>query len=126
MKDYFTLEEKTCHCGCGLNLVDAPENADFLAACNEAREIYGGPIDASSMTRCEKYNDAIGGTKLSAHKDGRALDTPCTNPTDRMMLVQAFMKAGFKRIEVSAVHVHADMKRDAPPVLLVKTERGIR
>lgn len=125
MIDYFTREEKTCHCGCGLNRVDEPDNADFLAACNRAREFYGAPIDASCMTRCEKHNQEVKGAKFSAHKDGRGIDVQCSNPTKRMRLVQAFIKAGFERIEVSGEHVHADMKRGAAPVLLIKTDRGI-
>lgn len=123
--DYFTQEEKTCRCGCGLNLVDKVENTDFKLALNSARELYGKPIIATCMTRCEKHNREVGGVDGSAHKDGRAIDIACNDYHEREKLVESLMKAGFRRFELSPVHVHADMKRGASPVILIKTDHGI-
>jgi hypothetical protein len=123
--DWFSVEEKTCHCGCGLNLVD--QNPDFLQALNSAREIYGKPMDANSMTRCARYNKAISTATKSGHLEGRAVDIACRDPRERLPMIMALLAAGFRRIEISAVHVHADMKRSEPnpECLLLKTEKGL-
>ncbi len=123
--DFFTVEEKTCPCGCGTNLVD--RNQDFLQALNSAREIYGKSMTANSMTRCERYNKVIGGAKKSGHLEGRAVDIACHDPRERLSMVMALLAAGFRRIEVSPVHIHVDMKKSAPnpDCLLLKTEKGI-
>jgi uncharacterized protein YcbK (DUF882 family) len=123
MIDHFTLEEKTCHCGCGLNLVD--QNPDFLAALNTAREIYGKEMNAESMTRCVRHNLEIGGAPHSAHLEGRAVDIRCPNKTERMEMVMALLTAGFRRFELKETDVHADMKRDAIVMLAIKTDKGI-
>jgi hypothetical protein len=120
--DHFSPEEKSCPC-CGLNLVD--RNQDFLQALNTARELFGKPMDATSMTRCAKHNRAIGGVPNSAHCDGRAADIACNDPGERIWMVKAFIAAGFDRIEVSPVHIHVDKKLGAAPVFLIKTESGL-
>lgn len=122
MSDHFTVEEKACPC-CGLNFVD--RNQDFLQALNTARELYGKPMVATSMTRCTKHNVEIGGTSGSAHLEGRAADISCHNMTERMGMIQAFISAGFHRIEVSPVHFHVDMGRGKPDAFMIKTEEGI-
>ena len=123
MTDFFTDEEKTCHCGCGLNLVD--QNPDFLKALNSARELYGLPMDATCMTRCPAHNAEIGGAAQSAHMDGRAAAIAVHDPGERMHMIRCFIAAGFHRIEVSAVHIHVDAKRGARDVFLLKTGEGI-
>jgi uncharacterized protein YcbK (DUF882 family) len=120
--DFFTEEEKRCPC-CGLNLVD--RNNDFLRALNSARDLYGRPMEATSMTRCPEHNAAVGGARGSAHMDGRAADIRCSDPEDRVNMVKCFLAAGFRRIEISGVHIHVDMKKGARDVLLLKTERGL-
>jgi len=120
--DYFTQEEKTCHCGCGLNRVD--DNPDFLFKLNRARELYGRPMEAESMTRCPAHNAAVGGTPGSAHEDGRAADIKCIGTRDRARMVKALMDAGFTRIELKERDVHADMKVGAPDMLAIKIKGG--
>ena len=121
--DYFDAAEKACKCGCGLNLVD--RNNDFLRALNTARDLYGAPMEATSMTRCEPHNTEIGGAPRSAHMDGRAADIRCSNMEDRMNMVKCFIAAGFRRIEISPVHIHVDMKKGARGAFMIKTGMGI-
>ncbi len=118
MIDHFTLEEKTCPCGCELNLVDL--NQDFLQKLNSARELYGKPMNATSMTRCPAHNKAVGGQPNSAHLDGRAADISCNNMRVRKDMVFAFIMAGFTRIELSPTHIHVDMKVGANDMLSLK------
>ena len=118
MTDHFTLEEKTCPCGCGLNLVDL--NRDFLIALNTSRDLYGAAMNATSMTRCPKHNAEIGGQPNSVHLQGRAADISCIDGRERKKMLFAFISAGFKRFELSPVHIHADMGVGNPDVVLLK------
>ena len=117
MENHFTEDERRCPC-CGLDKTG--ENPDFMRALNSAREIYGKPMDATSMTRCAKHNTEIGGAKRSAHLLGRAIDIQCNDPHERAAMHDALFMAGFRRFEFSAVHVHADMKPDAESMILIK------
>ena len=122
MKDYFTNQEKECVC-CGLNKVD--DNPDFLDALNHARELYGKPMNAESMTRCEKHNKEIGGAPKSAHLDGRAIDIQCDNMVERAEMLWALYEAGFRRFEIKEHDLHADLKLNAPQIVAIKTNHGI-
>ncbi len=122
MSEHFTIEEKSCPC-CGLNLVD--QNPDFLRALNSARDLYGSPMNAISMTRCSKHNAEIGGAPNSAHLAGRAADIACDNMEVRMDMTRAFIACGFHRIEYSPIHIHVDMKRGAKDALMLRMEKGI-
>jgi len=125
MSDYFTQSEKTCQCGCGLNLVDKADNMDFLRALNTARELYGKEMNAISMTRCPAHNKEIGGAPLSAHLDGRGADIQCFGTQERLRMVWALAKAGFRRFELKRGNVHCDMKRNAPDMLTFLTDEGM-
>jgi len=114
-KDYFTKEEKTCHCGCGLNLVD--RNPRFLQMLNSARELYGKPMVATSMTRCKKHNKAVGGAAASEHLNGLAADIRCSDYYERLAMLEAFWIVGFRRFEISAVHIHVDFSATKRPFL---------
>lgn len=122
MANYFSVEEQSCHCGCGLN--EVADNPDFLSALNTARTIYGKPMRVTCMTRCPAHNAAVGGAPDSTHMQGRAVDIACTDPGDRADLHDALWKAGFRRFELSGIHVHADMRVGARPVLLLKLSKG--
>ncbi len=123
MNEYFLRSERECHCGCGLDLTE--RNPDFMRALNSARELYGESMKATSMTRCPAHNAAIGGSKRSAHLDGRAADIACTNTKDRMDMIRCFVSTGFHRIEVSPIHIHIDMKVGATDAFMLKTAGGI-
>ena len=122
--DYFQTYEKECPC-CGLNLVDKAENMDFLRALNTGRELFGGPMNAVSMTRCPKHNREVGGAEHSAHPDGRAADIECHGTEEREHMVRALSHAGFRRFELKKNNIHVDMKIGAPDMLTFKTEEGL-
>ena len=104
--NYFSLKEQTCHCGCGLNKVY--EHPGFLQKLNTMRELCGFPLVATCMTRCKKHNAEVGGAPNSAHPEGLAADLKCYAMHTRYKMLEAALAAGFRRIEISAVHMHVD------------------
>ena len=109
--DYFTEEEKQCPC-CGLNLVD--RNPKFLQMLNTARDLYGKPMNATSMTRCSSHNRAVWGAPHSEHLLGVAADIACAESDEREAMIHAFYMAGFRRFEISAAHIHVDLSATKP------------
>ena len=80
--EHLSEAEYFCRCGCGAppdyNSLDMPPAYDYLFDCFEKiREAWGKPIVVTSGYRCFKHNQAIGGTPLSAHLFGLALDMAC-------------------------------------------------
>jgi hypothetical protein len=67
--NYFSIKERSCRCGCGLDLTP-----DFLILLNKIREEYGKPINLTCGARCPKHNAKVGGAKKSSHLEGRAVD----------------------------------------------------
>jgi zinc D-Ala-D-Ala carboxypeptidase len=116
---YFTLDEFTCKCGCGLNVMD-PAMIDILDA---AREEVGVPFVIESGTRCATHNLAVGGAPHSAHlvgPDGKshAADVRCFNDILRAKIHESLRSRGIVRFEVSNKHIHADNAAYLPkPVL---------
>ena len=66
---YFTIEELACPC-CGQMGMDDK----FMQHIDLLRRNFGKPMPVTSGYRCEKHNEAVGGSPRSAHKLGRALD----------------------------------------------------
>ncbi len=114
---YFSEKEMQCPC-CGLNRVK--ENPTFMKALDTVRELCGFPFVVTSMTRCEKHNKEVGGAPSSAHLKGLAVDIRCFSMNTRAAIIRNAYRAGFKRIEVSQVHVHLDMNDEKPEVFMLK------
>lgn len=66
---YFTRAEFACPC-CNQCFVDT----DFLKILHAIRESIGVPLRVASGYRCNRHNDAIGGSKHSQHRAGKAAD----------------------------------------------------
>ena len=70
---HFSIEELTCHCGCG----QMKMNHDFMEAIAGMRDEVDWPFIVSSAYRCPEYNARISksGTGLNGpHTHGRAMD----------------------------------------------------
>ncbi len=107
--NYFEESEIACQCGCGHN-VTPPE---FLERINKAREIAGIPFNINSWNRCQQHNDKQpGSAKHSPHIRGIAVDIVTIDDTQRFVIVDSLLKAGFNRILIYPkryfVHVDAD------------------
>jgi len=116
--NYFPEEEQRCPC-CGL-IKTQPK---FLAALNTVREMCGFPLVATSMTRCEKHNKEVGGSKHSDHLNGDAADIACTDMLKRGQIAAHAWVAGIKKIEISSVHIHLS-KTEGDLLLMLKLPDG--
>ena len=90
----------------------AEMNQEFLYMLDAARKIYGKPMRVNSGYRTEAHNKKVGGVSSSSHLKGLAADISCKNINDRFDMIQAFMKAGFKRIGVAGSFIHIDNDKD--------------
>jgi uncharacterized protein YcbK (DUF882 family) len=93
------------------------DNIDNLAQqLQVARDYFGEPMIFSSGYRCLKLNKAVGGVANSAHTSGMAVDIEFTSEAHAKKLIEALIKAGFKRIGLgwSFIHVDIDMSKPHP------------
>jgi uncharacterized protein YcbK (DUF882 family) len=70
LNNFFSRSEFECFCGCGYDTVDAL----LLEALREIRIKFKEPVVVTSGCRCDAHNTAVGGSKGSQHKKGRAAD----------------------------------------------------
>jgi len=63
LNKYFSRSEFACSCGCGFRTVDV----EMLDVLTDLREHFGEPVRSNSGCRCEKHNQAIGGSSRSKH-----------------------------------------------------------
>lgn len=106
---HFKMGEFACSC-CG----EVDMDDTLLGMLNEARETAGVPFVITSGFRCEEHNANVGGTKGSAHTLGYAVDIAATNSRNRLVIVQALLKAGFNRIGIAKTFVHVDVDESKP------------
>ena len=103
--NYFTLEEFDCP-----SLPNSGKNMDpsFLLKLEQAREIANIPFKITSGYRTEARNQQVGGVKGSSHLKGVAADIAISNGQQRYIVLNALIKAGFKRIGVAKGFIHVD------------------
>lgn len=65
------------------------------------------PIITSAF-RSPEHDRSRGRSGTGAHTTGRAVDIGCITSTDRMRVVEAGLKAGFRRIGIAATFIHLD------------------
>ncbi len=102
---YFTLDEFDCP-----SLPNSGKNmdTDFLTKLEEAREIAGVPFKITSGYRTKEHNEAVGGVVNSSHLIGVAADIAVSSGSERYIILNALLKAGFKRIGVAKTFIHCD------------------
>jgi len=102
---YFTLDEFNCP-----SLPNSGKNMDssFLAKLEEAREIAGVPFKITSGYRTKEHNAEVGGVPNSSHLIGVAADIAVSSGSERYIILNALIRAGFKRIGVAKTFIHCD------------------
>lgn len=111
--NYFTRSELECPC-CHRCKTDDK----FVDMLNYARSIAKIPFVITSGYRCEEHNKEVGGTANSAHTRGLAVDIKAANSTKRFIIVNALLRAGFKRIGIGKTFVHCDADSSLPQVVM--------
>ena len=92
------------------NLPNSGINMDssFLQMLDDAREIAGIPFKITSGYRSVAHNKKIGGVQNSSHLIGKACDISVKNGQERYIILNALIKAGFRRLGVAKTFIHAD------------------
>ena len=104
-----------------INEFDSPDligsgermNKEFLRMLDDARDIANTPFKINSGYRTEEKNNAIyaalGKTPIkSSHLQGYAADIHCNSSQERLTILSALIKAGFKRIGIAKTFIHCD------------------
>ena len=104
---HFKLHEFDCKSEQG----SAADNmdSDFLSMLDSARGIAGIPFRITSGFRSKKHNQTLKhSVPNSSHLIGKAADIAVGNGQERLIILHALIKAGFRRIGVSKGFLHAD------------------
>ena len=108
---YFTVEELTCHCGCGQMKMDG----DFMLKLVALRDLLGFSLPISSGYRCPAHNAAVSSTgDAGPHTTGKAADIVASYQKARQIVDMAgkmgFLGIGIRQHgPVSNRIVHLDM-----------------
>lgn len=86
----------------------------FLEMLDDARHIAGIPFYINSGYRTPEHNKNIGGSPNSSHMNFCAADVHCANGQDRLTMVHALIKVGFRRIGIADTFIHIDTDRNKP------------
>lgn len=97
-REYFSLNELMCKCGCGKSEM----NFDFMRKLNAIRLECGFPFVLNSAYRCPEHNESVSkaGSKRGPHVMGRAVDIRCDGG-EAMTIIDAALRHGIKGLGIS-------------------------
>lgn len=106
---YFTRRE--------FDSADAPGSGsnmqtDFLFMLDQARAIAGIPFRINSGYRTPEHNARVGGSPTSSHMKGCAADIAHYSNKEALIIIQACVRAGFRRIGLADTFIHVDNDMD--------------
>lgn len=114
--NYFSLSEFDCP-----SLPNSGKNMDtnFLYKLEHARELAGIPFKITSGYRTKEYNEDLlkrgyKASKNSSHLIGVAADIAVGSGNERYIILNALIRAGFKRIGVAKGFIHCDTDDSKP------------
>lgn len=84
-------------------------NPNLLLMLDAARHFAGIPFVINSSYRSKNHNSSVGGVSNSSHLQGLGVDIACSNSSDRFIIVNALVRAGFTRIGIGQHHIHCDI-----------------
>lgn len=103
LSDHFSLEEATrSHTATRLGISNQPnaqqlENMKVAAiGMEKIRELLASPINVNSWLRLPEVNVAVGGSKVSSHMDGWAIDFTCKGFGTPLEVCKAIEKSNIK------------------------------
>lgn len=99
-----------------LNEFDSPDKkgsgeemkSSTLQMLERAREIAGVPFVINSGYRTPSHNRKVGGVSSSSHTKGYAVDISARSSSEKYVILDALLNAGFNRIGVGNSFIHAD------------------
>ena len=114
--NYFSLSEFDCP-----SLPNSGKNMDinFLYKLEHARELAAIPFKITSGYRTKEYNEDLlkrgyKASKNSSHLFGLAADIAVGSGKERYIILNALIRAGFKRIGVAKGFIHCDTDDSKP------------
>lgn len=114
MYKYFTEEEfRQANPACSLSDMSPV----FMARLDEARHIAGVPFVVSSAYRPKSYELSKGRQGTSSHCLGLAIDLACASNFNRLLIVEALVKVGFRRIGIGKTFIHVDNDASKNPAI---------
>jgi len=84
---------------------------EFIEKLVQARRMANMPFKITSGYRTPEHNKKVGGVKNSAHTKGLAADIRTRNGRERYVILNALMKAGFKRFGIAKRFIHVDLDK---------------
>ena len=117
ISEHFTINEVDCNCGCGGIIIEP-----LLVQCLEIlRSVIGHGVNINSWYRCQEHNDAVGGTRKSQHRLGKAVDVWCEGLTSYHIAtiakhIKPFNNGGviiydnFVHLDIRGVRYHDDRR----------------
>ena len=113
--NFFTKKELSCPC-CDSYFF----KEETLEMLDEARKKAGIAFIISSACRCEKHNKEVGGSPLSAHKTGEAVDLIFQNSNEAFLILESLIFVGFRRIGINFKKgfIHVDSSKTLPQEVL--------
>jgi len=108
---HFSLSEFDCP-----SLPNSGKNMDinFLYKLDHARELAGISFKITSGYRTKEHNAEVGGVPNSSHLIGVAADIAVGSGKERYIILNALIKAGFKRLGVAKTFIHCDTDESKP------------
>tara|TARA_R100001369_G_scaffold79958_1_gene110119 strand:- start:817 stop:1167 length:351 start_codon:yes stop_codon:yes gene_type:complete len=89
-------------------------DATFLQMLDDARGIAGIPFTINSGYRTKEHNEKVGGVSNSSHLVGKAADIKVGSGSERYIILDSLIKAGFKRLGVGQTFLHCDNDETKP------------
>lgn len=86
-------------------------STELMQMLDDAREIAEIPFIITSGLRTPEHNTEVGGVADSAHLKGLAVDLATNSYHTTYRIVLGLLLAGFKRIEITKDHIHADIDK---------------
>ena len=106
LSPHFTAAELACKCGGrNPNCRRLLSHRWLLLGLEEYRTALGRPVPIVSGYRCSAHNRAVGGSSLSQHIPGRAVDIPPALSLAKVKGMKAFGGIGFNSATGLVVHV---------------------
>jgi hypothetical protein len=90
----------------------------LVAMLDHARGFAKVPFRITSGLRGSAENRSVGGVDDSAHTRGLAVDLACFDARARMRMLSGLIVAGFRRLGVYNLHIHADIDESLPQDVL--------
>jgi hypothetical protein len=103
LSEHFTLEEATySETAVRMGISNQPSTLQFenmkhaAAGMEQIRALLGKSIHVNSWLRLPDVNVAVGGSKVSSHMDGWAIDFTCAGFGDPLAVCKAIEASGIK------------------------------